>query len=129
MTRILARSAAFAALLAVAAGLPAVAETGIMSHDTAMGAVLTDAKGMTLYTFDSDKGGQSACYDMCAQNWPPLMAAAGAKAEGDYGLAERKDGGMQWTYKGMPLYTWVKDGKPGDTTGDGVKGVWHAARP
>lgn len=129
MTRTLARATAFAALLSGPCVLPALADTGIMTHDTAMGAVLTDAKGMTLYTFDGDKAGASACYDVCAQNWPPVMAAAGAKAEGDYGLSERKDGGMQWTYKGMPLYTWVKDAKPGDTTGDGVKGVWHAAKP
>lgn len=129
MTRILARAALSAALLSGLGALSAHAETGIMTQDTAAGAVLTDAKGMTLYTFDADKGGQSACYDACAQNWPPLMAAAGAKAEGDFGLAERKDGGMQWTHKGMPLYTWIKDAKPGDTTGDGVKGVWHVARP
>lgn len=116
-------------LLAGGATLPAHAETGVMTGTTAMGAVLTDAKGMTLYTFDSDKDGMSACYDACAQNWPPLMAATDAKAEGDYGLSARKDGGMQWTYRGMPLYAWVKDAKPGDTTGDGVKGVWHAAKP
>lgn len=100
-----------------------------MTGDSAKGPVLTDEKGMTLYTFDNDKDGMSSCYDACAQNWPPLIAPEGAKAEGDYGVTERKDGSYQWTYKGMPLYTWAQDAKPGDITGDGVKGVWHAAQP
>lgn len=90
--------------------------------------ILTDAKGMTLYTFDQDKDGMSACYDQCATNWPPLLAGADAKADDEYGLTDRTDGSKQWTYKGMPLYLWVKDAKPGDMTGDGVKGVWHVAK-
>lgn len=112
-----------AAVLALMAAGPALAEPPI--HDA--NGILTDTKGMTLYTFDMDKDGVSACYDACAANWPPLLAEAGAKAEGDFGLTARKDGAMQWTYYGMPLYLWVKDAKPGDTTGDGVKGVWHSA--
>jgi predicted lipoprotein with Yx(FWY)xxD motif len=82
----------------------------------------------TLYTFDADKDGKSACYDACAANWPPLTAEAGAKADAEYGLTDRTDGTKQWTYKNMPLYLWVKDAKPGDMTGDGVKGVWHVAK-
>lgn len=107
----------------------ALAQTGIMTGDSEKGPVLTDDKGMTLYIFDKDKDGMSACYDACAQNWPPLMAPDGAKAEGDYGVTERKDDTYQWTYKGMPLYTWAKDAKPGDVTGDGVNDVWHIAQP
>lgn len=84
--------------------------------------------GMTLYTFDKDEGGVSACYDKCAENWPPLLAAADAKAEGEYGLTDRTDGSKQWTYDGKPLYLWVKDQKPGDMTGDGVNDVWHTAK-
>ncbi len=117
------------ALTLAAFAAPALAETGIMTGDSSLGPVLTDANGMTLYIFDKDKDGVSACYDECAANWPPLMAPEGAKAEGDYGITERKDDTYQWTYKGMPLYTWVKDTKPGDVTGDGVKDVWHAAKP
>lgn len=90
--------------------------------------ILTDAKGMTLYTFDNDKDGASACYDACAANWPPLVAAADAKADDEYGLIDRTDGSKQWTYDGKPLYLWVKDQKPGDMTGDGVKGVWHVVK-
>ena len=92
------------------------------------GDVLVDGKGMTLYTFDKDNGGKSACNGQCAVNWPPLMADAGAKAEGDYTVVTRDDGSKQWAYKGKPLYTWIKDQKPGDKTGDGVNSVWHAAK-
>lgn len=107
----------------------ALADTGIMEADSSMGTILTDANGMTLYTFDKDADGKSACYDKCAVNWPPLIAPAGAMAEGDYGLTERTDGAMQWTYDGKPLYLWIKDTKAGDTTGDGVNDVWHVAKP
>ena len=89
--------------------------------------VLTDAKGMTLYTYDKDAAGVSNCYDKCATNWPPAFADASAKAEGDFTIVDRTDGTKIWAYKGMPLYLWVKDTKPGDTTGDGVGGVWHTA--
>ncbi|WP_428647065.1 COG4315 family predicted lipoprotein [Roseibium sp.] len=99
----------------------------IKSMETAEGEILTDAKGMTLYTFDKDTAGMSNCYDACATNWPPLVAADGAAAEGDYTLVTRKDGTMQWAYGGKPLYLWIKDKAPGDMTGDGVKGVWHVA--
>ena len=96
--------------------------------DTSLGSVWVDANGMTLYTFDKDKPGKSNCYGECATNWPPLMAAEGAMAEGDWTLVERTDGTMMWAYDGMPLYTWINDAKPGDVTGDGVGGVWHAAK-
>ena len=93
--------------------------------------VLTNAAGMTLYTFDNDPagGGKSACNGPCAANWPPVMAAADAKPEGDYGIVTRDDGAKQWAYKGKPLYLWVKDQKPGDKTGDGFNKVWRVAKP
>ena len=90
--------------------------------------VLTDANGMTLYTFDKDTSGMSNCYDTCAQKWPPLTAAADAAADGKYAPVERKGGGRQWAYDGRPLYLWQNDKKPGDVTGDGVGGVWHVAK-
>jgi predicted lipoprotein with Yx(FWY)xxD motif len=100
-----------------------------MTAESSMGPILVDEHGMTLYTFDNDAPGMTNCYDKCAENWPPLMAAEGAMAEGDWSLVERTGGGMMWAYKGMPLYLWVKDEKPGDTTGDGVNSVWHVAKP
>lgn len=101
--------------------------------------ILTDGKGMTLYTWDKDTQGTataaavSACYDKCAVNWPPLWAPADTAVSGDWTLVDRTDAtgehaGMKIVaYKGWPLYLWIKDAKPGDTTGDGVGGTWHTA--
>lgn len=93
--------------------------------------VLADSKGMTLYMFDKDAAGsgKSVCNGPCANNWPPLAAAEGDKAAGDWSVIVRDDGRRQWAYKGKPVYTWVKDQKPGDTSGDGFNTVWHVARP
>src|SRR6185436_16306200 len=110
-----------AALLAVA--IAAGAQT--MPAKKAADGTLTDAKGMTLYSFDKDAGGKSACNGPCATNWPPFMAAAGAKTDADWTIITRDDGGKQWAYKGKPLYLWAKDAKPGDKTGDGFNSVWH----
>lgn len=92
---------------------------------------LVSPRARTLYTFDKDSKGTSACYKKCAINWPPLRAKSGGKKMmgGDLTTIKRKDGTYQWAYRGKPLYTWKKDKKAGDTTGDGVKGVWHVARP
>jgi len=93
--------------------------------------VLVGPNGMTLYTFDKDAAGsgKSACNGPCATNWPPLMAAPGEAASGDFSIITRDDGGKQWAVKGKPVYYWAKDSKPGDKTGDGFNGVWHAAKP
>lgn len=93
------------------------------------GAMLTDASGMTLYTFDKDAAGVSNCAGTCAANWPILAATVADKAQGDFAVITRADGTMQWTYKTKPLYTFIKDAAAGDVTGDGVNGVWHIARP
>ena len=77
----------------------------------------------------------STCYDQCAVNWPPLLLAegqelsGGAGVIGDIGIIEREDGGSQITYDGWPLYYWVKDSIPGDTTGHLVNDVWFVATP
>ena len=93
--------------------------------------VLVGANGMTLYTFDKDAtgSGKSLCNGPCATNWPPLAAAAGDSAGGDYSIITRDDGAKQWASKGKPLYFWSKDQKVGDKTGDGLNGVWHVAKP
>jgi predicted lipoprotein with Yx(FWY)xxD motif len=122
------KSLGFAAALLVLPSALAYAAPA-MEADSGMGTILVDADGMTLYTFDNDAPGVSNCNGKCAENWPPLMAEEGAMAEGDWTLVERDDGGMMWAYKGMPLYLWIKDENPGDTTGDGVNDVWHVAKP
>lgn len=94
--------------------------------------MLTDAQGMTLYVFDKDAtgSGKSVCNGPCATNWPPLLAGEKDQARGDWSIVGRDDGRRQWAYKGRPLYTWSKDQKPGDTTGDGfLNNQWHTARP
>jgi predicted lipoprotein with Yx(FWY)xxD motif len=98
--------------------------------DSAKGKVLTNESGMTLYVFDKDSGGKSACNGPCAGNWPPLMAAATSKPMGDYTIITRDDGSKQWAYKARPLYIWKNDKKPGDITGDGfLNNAWHIAQP
>jgi len=121
------RTALAAAALLLAVTSAQAAPPG-QSHTT-LGYVLTDEKGMSLYIFDKDVDGKIACVDACAQNWPPLMAAAADKATGDYSIVNRADGAKQWAYKGKPLYRWIKDMKPGDTSGDGFKDLWKVARP
>ena len=61
-----------------------------MTGDSAKGKVLTDPKGMTLYIFDKDADGKSVCNGPCATNWPPLMAASDAKAEGGYSIVDAR---------------------------------------
>jgi len=90
--------------------------------------IFTDAKGMTLYSYDKDEKGKSTCYDKCAANWPPFKAETGAKAEGDWTVIDRTDGTKMWAYDGKPLYTFVKDKKAGDMSGEVVAGVWHAVK-
>jgi predicted lipoprotein with Yx(FWY)xxD motif len=100
-----------------------------------LGAILTDATGFTLYTFDTDQEGtgKSACTGGCAGTWPPAITTA-AKLEkvaglsGELGTITRDDGSKQITYAGHPLYRFSGDQKAGDTNGDGVGGVWHAAK-
>jgi predicted lipoprotein with Yx(FWY)xxD motif len=93
-----------------------------------MGGMMVNSAGMTLYTFDKDAGGKSACNGPCTANWPPMMAGGDAKASGDWTIITRDDGGKQWAYKGKPVYTWAKDAKPGDMTGDNFNNAWHVIK-
>ena len=115
-----------AAALFCAAGLVWAQQAPVKAAD----GTLTNAAGMTLYTFDKDAAGsgKSVCNGPCATNWPPLMAAADAKASGDFSIATRDDGAKQWAFKGKPLYLWAKDTKAGDKTGDNFNNVWHVAK-
>jgi predicted lipoprotein with Yx(FWY)xxD motif len=122
-------------LLALLASATLAACSGAGSRPAAPAMIsngmLTGSNGMTLYVFDKDAAGsgKSACNGPCATNWPPLFAMDGDMASGDYSVISRDDGKKQWALKGKPLYYWVKDQKPGDTTGDGFNNVWHVAKP
>jgi len=71
----------------------------------------------------------SNCTGKCAKYWPPATANAGAKATGELSLIARDDGSLQWTDKGMPLYRFAQDKKPGDLEGTNMNGAWHVAMP
>ncbi len=90
--------------------------------------VLTDANGMTLYTFDDDVGGTPTCYDDCAAKWPPYAANEGDAMKADWAMVDRTDGTKQWTYDGKPLYFYAGDTAKGDMTGDGMGGKWHLVK-
>ncbi|HEX7060214.1 MAG TPA: hypothetical protein VF176_10235 [Solirubrobacterales bacterium] len=101
------------------------------------GKVLVDSKGFTLYYFEKDEGGKSACYDACAKVWPPLTtsgaphAMSGAQAS-KLGTTKRTDGTVQVTYAGWPLYTYTADAKPGEDNGtdiDSFGATWYPLHP
>jgi predicted lipoprotein with Yx(FWY)xxD motif len=116
------------ASIASAAGLNVKVKDGIGSY-------LADEKGMTLYLFKKDSPGKSACgaANGCIEKWPVFFAenvdpAAGIDKVG-IGFITREDGKKQTTYKGMPLYYFVKDKAAGDTLGQGVNSVWFIVTP
>ncbi len=100
---------------------------GIGQQVTAVGDVLADEKGLTLYTFNSDPAGKSKCNDACAEKWPPLKAPALANPHDDFSVVLRDDSTTQWAYKGKPLYRSVLDVNRGETAGEGAGEAWRAA--
>ncbi|WP_291844524.1 hypothetical protein [Bradyrhizobium sp.] len=108
------------------------AATPAQVASSSKGSILVDGTGMSLYTFAKDSKGKSACNVPCEYNWPPLLVGVGGDERGPahFSVITRDDGRKQWAYKDKPLYRWVNDHKPGDTTGDGfLNGAWHVARP
>jgi predicted lipoprotein with Yx(FWY)xxD motif len=102
-----------------------------------LGKVIVDSKGLTLYDFHKDKGGKSSCYGGCEQVWPPLttegkpQVGEGAMAS-KLGTTKRRDGTLQVTYAGWPLYTYVADKKPGEANGNDFSSFgaqWYALLP
>jgi predicted lipoprotein with Yx(FWY)xxD motif len=103
--------------------------TAALARDSAplrtVDGVLVNTAGMTVYTYDKDTpdSGKSNCVGPCARNWPPVLAEGAPPPP--YSIVTRGDGNKQLAYKGRPLYTFVKDKKAGEKTGDGVGGAWH----
>jgi len=97
--------------------------------------VITDGQGFTLYMYAPDHRGPSQCYGFCAQQWPPLVlprgttrpqAGPGVRA-GLLGTVRRRNGELQETYGGWPLYLWIGDTSPGEATGQADDmGLWYA---
>jgi predicted lipoprotein with Yx(FWY)xxD motif len=113
-------------------GAPTKANVRPTTVDTAstksLGRILVDSEGRTLYLFEKDKGGRSACSGSCALAWPPLRAHGKPRAAGDTKASKvatttRSDGTSQVTYNGHPLYLYQEDDKPGVVNGQGVN-VW-----
>jgi len=120
----------FSAILAACSGMPDVT-TASSDFVRINHVILTRSYGRTLYTFDKDQAGsgRSECVSTCADNWPPVYVESGIKLSGDFSSINRNDGQKQLTYKGKPLYFFVKDKNPGDKVGDGVNNVWHVVTP
>jgi predicted lipoprotein with Yx(FWY)xxD motif len=129
---------ALAAVATVAlAGGTSAAGARVDVASSPLGRILVDSKGITLYDFPPDKGTTSVCYGACAALWPPLLThgkpVAGHGAHASLlGTTKRKDGKLQVTYGGHPLYYFVTDRRPGQTTGQGINqfgGPWWVISP
>jgi predicted lipoprotein with Yx(FWY)xxD motif len=108
----------------------------ITTKHSKLGTILAvGPKRLTVYLFEADKGPQSACSGACASAWPPVLGqpkASGSAASSDLGTIKRSDGSTQVTYKGHPLYTFVKDEDNGDAYGQGTKAFgaeWYVLTP
>ena len=105
----------------------------VKTSNSSLGEILVDGRGYTLYTFTADSPDNSTCYGTCAANWPPLLVddtiAIPSGMPGEMGAILRTDGKTQVTYNGWPLYYYVGDKQPGDTTGDKAAGKWNVVHP
>jgi predicted lipoprotein with Yx(FWY)xxD motif len=117
-------------------GAPAAGGSGstVATADNALGTILVDGEGRTLYVFVPDNAGASTCYDDCATAWPPLLSEGDPQAgdgvtAGDLATADRTDGTSQVTFKGWPLYYFQGDEAAGDTNGQGLNDVWWVVGP
>jgi predicted lipoprotein with Yx(FWY)xxD motif len=142
--RMIVAAAAVAALAAAGFALhPAATHAAqskgavVSTAKTSLGRILVTSNGRTLYLFEKDRNGKSACSGQCAVFWPPLITSGkpivtgGARAS-LIGTTRRADGRLQVTYNHHPLYTFVKDTKAGQTNGEGVNAFgagWDAMTP
>ena len=113
-----------------AASGPALPGSALKTTAISGAAVLTDARGFTLYWFAPDTATTSKCNGSCAQIWPPVKgpATAGPGVPGTLSTIARPDGATQAIYDGHPLYAYVGDTRPGQANGNGINasgGVWH----
>lgn len=127
----------FGLSVASASSSSAKAATKVATANSALGRILVDKHGRTLYLFARDKKGKSACSGACAVYWPPLLASgkptaiAGAK-QSLLGTTRRADGRLQVTYRHHPLYRYAGDSGSGQTTGQGLNasgGLWWVLSP
>jgi predicted lipoprotein with Yx(FWY)xxD motif len=129
-------TAAATATKAAATGTPAAAASTVkIGEVAAIGSVLTNPDGFTLYIYKDDvpNSGQSSVPAAIAPNWPPLTVTGDVVAPqglpGQLGTFTRTDGSKQVMYNGMPLYTFVGDSQPAQANGQGLLNLWFAATP
>ncbi|MGC9324143.1 MAG: COG4315 family predicted lipoprotein [Desulfomonilia bacterium] len=119
-------------ILLTASYAPAQLSVQVLSKE-GMGNYLADGKGRTLYWFKNDVMGKSTCSGACIEKWPAFYSEAINVLEPlspkEFGSITREDGTKQTTFRGFPLYYWVKDTAKGDTTGHGVNDVWFVVNP
>ena len=135
-------------LLSALLSLALLAPTSAMSEQSAdrgtltvkqsrFGRIVFDGRGYVLYAFTADGRNRATCYGACATAWPPLIvkakptAGSGANAR-LLGVARRRDGRLQATYAGKPLYYYVGDRKPGQILCQNVNefgGDWLVVKP
>jgi len=131
---------ALIAVVAAAALAPSAmsAEAGTLTtHSSRFGKVLFDGRGFALYAFTKDPRGRSVCSGACAAAWPPYVVRSAPRAGSGtkrslVGTTRRKDGRLQVTYAGRPLYYYVGDRRPGQILCQNVSefgGLWLVARP
>jgi predicted lipoprotein with Yx(FWY)xxD motif len=116
-----------------AGGEAGIAQIAVGENDE-FGRFLVDGAGMALYLFANDTPGSSNCYDQCETNWPPLFGTSATVDAGELDQAlvrttTRRDGRMQITYNGWPLYYFAADQNPGEVKGQGVGDVWWLISP
>ena len=123
--------ALLSAALATPKAAPVAAGTQVLKVRQIGGVtVLTNAKGLTLYSFAPDSPAKSVCYGSCAAYWPPVPghASAGPGVTGQLGTITRTDGTTQAVYDGHPLYTYIGDSAPGQDAGNDLNlngGLWR----
>jgi predicted lipoprotein with Yx(FWY)xxD motif len=105
---------------------------------TAYGPALVDRRGFALYLFTHDRSPASTCYGACANAWPPYVVAQRPRAVGSgaraalIGSTRRRDGTLQVTYRGHPLYHYVGDRRPRQVLCQAVAeygGTWLVVAP
>lgn len=107
------------------------AGAAVKISQTALGDVLADPSGQTLYAFTNDVDAKSTCYGTCAEAWPPVIVPddfviSPGLDSGIFANTQRDDGQRQLVAGKYPLYLYAADAKPGDVTGQGSADVWYA---
>lgn len=123
--------------IAASPSAAAAAATIAVAANATLGQILVDGSGRTVYLFLADSGTASSCYTACAQIWPPVLTTSAPQAGTGVtasllGTSARTDGTTEVTYAGHPLYYFVSDKKPGDTTGQAINNfgaLWYVLSP